>query len=80
MRVPKGTVFVDEAVTTAAIRYIVNQQAKSGRFPIIGSFHNSYLMVRRRVWRRKNTISVCMFEGGREQSKRERKMVKMIGG
>ena len=61
---PKGTVFVDEAVTTAAIRYIVNQQAKSGRFPIIGSFHNSHLMVRRRVWRRKNTISVCVFEGG----------------
>ena len=74
MRLPEGTALVDEEVTVAALRYIVNQQNKAGSFPIIGRFHNSYLMVRGRAWRREKS-------GWKERTikERERKRGKSRG-
>ena len=41
----EGSELVDRAVIDGAVNYVVRQQEKSGRFPVIGRLHNYYLLV-----------------------------------
>ena len=42
----EGSELVDPQVITGAINYLISNQERSGRFPVIGRLHNSYLLVR----------------------------------
>ena len=41
----EGSELVDPQVISGAVNYLINRQEKSGRFPVIGRLHNSYLLV-----------------------------------
>ena len=42
----EGSELVDPQVISGAINYLISNQERSGRFPVLGRLHNYYLLVR----------------------------------